>query len=117
MKHVTVYNNPHYSKSRECLSLLKQRGVDANVVLYFETPPSGDELHNLLKALDFRSARDLMRKKEDLYQELKLADASLSEQEFLTAMTEHPKLIKRPIVVAGGKARIGRSAEQVLEIL
>ncbi|MCX2957348.1 arsenate reductase (glutaredoxin) [Serratia symbiotica] len=112
MKHVTIYHNPHCSKSRECLALLKQRGVDANVVLYLETPQS-----NLLKALDFRSARDLMRKKEDLYQELKLADTSLSEQQLLTETTEYPKLVERPIVVAGGKARIGRPAEQVLEIL
>lgn len=64
MKHVTIYHNPHCSESRECLALLKQRGVAANVVLYLETPPSSDELHNLLKALDFRSARDLMRKKK-----------------------------------------------------
>ncbi len=68
MKYVTIYHNPHCSKSRECLALLKQRGVDANVVLYLETLPSGDELHNLLKALNFRYARDLMYKREDLYQ-------------------------------------------------
>jgi len=117
MKHITIYHNPHCSKSRECLALLKHSGVDANVVLYLKTPPSGDELHNLLKALGFRSARDLMRKKENLYRELKLADVSLSEQQLITAMAEHPKLIERPIVVIGGKARIGRPAEQVLKIL
>lgn len=91
MKHVTIYYNQHCSKNREYLALLKQRGVDANVVLlYPETPPSSDELHNLLKALDFRSTRDLMRKKkEDLYQELKLSDASLSEQQLLTVMPEN----------------------------
>ncbi|MNF01578.1 Arsenate reductase [compost metagenome] len=58
-----------------------------------------------------------MRKKEDLYKELKLADETLSEEQLLQAMVSNPKLIERPIVVKGGKARIGRPPEQVLEIL
>jgi len=117
MKNVTIYHNPRCSKSRETLALLEQHGVDPKVVLYLETPPSADELKKLLKELGFTSARDLMRKKEDLYKELKLADDSLSEEQLLAAMTANPKLIERPIVVKGSKARIGRPPEQVLEIL
>ncbi|HGM7059944.1 TPA: arsenate reductase (glutaredoxin) [Serratia marcescens] len=117
MKNVTIYHNPRCSKSRETLALLEQHGVDPKVVLYLETPPSADELKKLLKELGFISARDLMRKKEDLYKELKLADDSLSEEQLLAAMTANPKLIERPIVVKGSKARIGRPPEQVLEIL
>ncbi|MFZ1871902.1 MAG: arsenate reductase (glutaredoxin) [Chania sp.] len=117
MKNVTLYHNPRCSKSRETLALLEQQGITPKVVLYLETPPSVDELKKLLKELGFSSARELMRQKEDLYKELKLADESLSEEQLLQAMVANPKLIERPIVVKGGQARIGRPPEQVLEIL
>ncbi|MGB8664969.1 MAG: arsenate reductase (glutaredoxin) [Serratia inhibens] len=117
MKNVTIYHNPRCSKSRETLALLEQHGVTPEVVLYLETPPSVEELKKLLKELGFSSARELMRKKEDLYKELKLADETLSEAQLLAAMVENPKLIERPIVVKGSKARLGRPPEQVLAIL
>ncbi|CAI1157605.1 arsenate reductase [Serratia liquefaciens] len=117
MKNVTIYHNPRCSKSRETLALLEQHGVTPDVVLYLETPPSVDQLKKLLKELGFSSARELMRKKEDLYKALKLADESLSETQLLQAMVDNPKLIERPIVVKGTQARIGRPPEQVLEIL
>ncbi|AGQ32312.1 MULTISPECIES: arsenate reductase (glutaredoxin) [Serratia] len=117
MKNVTIYHNPRCSKSRETLALLEQHGVTPDVVLYLETPPSVDQLKKLLKELGFSSARELMRKKEDLYKALKLADESLSEAQLLQAMVDNPKLIERPIVVKGTQARIGRPPEQVLEIL
>ena len=69
MKNVTIYHNPRCSKSRETLALLEQHGVDPKVVLYLDTPPTVDELKKLLKELGFTSARDLMRKKEDLYKD------------------------------------------------
>ncbi|PAA96178.1 arsenate reductase (glutaredoxin) [Serratia fonticola] len=117
MKNVTIYHNPRCSKSRETLALLEQHGVEPQVVLYLDTPPSVAELKKLLQELGFTSARELMRKKEDLYKELGLADETLSEEQLLQAMVSNPKLIERPIVVKGGKARIGRPPEQVLEIL
>lgn len=117
MKTVTIYHNPRCSKSRETLALLEQHGVEPQVVLYLDTPPSVAELKKLLQQLGFTSARELMRKKEDLYKELKLADETLSEEQLLQAMVSNPKLIERPIVVKGSKARIGRPPEQVLEIL
>lgn len=117
MKNVTIYHNPRCSKSRETLALLEQHGVKPDVVLYLETPPSVDQLKKLLKELGFSSARELMRKKEDLYKDLKLADENLSEAQLLQAMVDNPKLIERPIVVKGTLARIGRPPEQVLEIL
>lgn len=117
MKNVTIYHNPRCSKSRETLALLEQHGVTPDVVLYLETPPSVDQLKKLLKELGFSSARELMRKKEDLYKALKLADESLSEAQLLQAMVDNPKLIERPIVVKGTQARIGRPPKQVLEIL
>ncbi|HEI8867527.1 arsenate reductase (glutaredoxin) [Serratia sp. AKBS12] len=117
MKDVTIYHNPRCSKSRETLALLEQHGVQPEVVLYLDTPPSVAQLTRLLQQLGFGSARDLMRKKEDLYKELQLADQGLSEQQLLQAMVDNPKLIERPIVVNGHQARIGRPPEQVLEIL
>ncbi len=116
-KSVTIYHNPRCSKSRETLALLNEHGVEPEVVLYLETPPDAATIEQLLKLLGMSSARELMRSKEELYKTLNLDDASLSETQLVQALVENPKLIERPIVVANGKARIGRPPEQVLEIL
>ncbi|WP_019212103.1 arsenate reductase (glutaredoxin) [Yersinia massiliensis] len=117
MKEVTFYHNPRCSKSRETLALVEQQGIKPQVVLYLETPPSVAALKTLLQQLGFTDARQLMRTKEDLYKTLNLADAALTQDQLLQAMSDNPKLIERPIVVSHGKARIGRPPEQVLEIL
>ncbi|HAG01714.1 MAG: arsenate reductase (glutaredoxin) [Leclercia adecarboxylata] len=114
---VTIYHNPRCSKSRETLTLLKTNGVEPQVVLYLDTPPDADTLRTLLGQLGMASARELMRQKEELYKELGLADSALGEDALIQAMVDNPKLIERPIVVANGKARIGRPPEQVLEIV
>ncbi|ELY5814630.1 arsenate reductase (glutaredoxin) [Cronobacter turicensis] len=114
---VTIYHNPRCSKSRETLSLLTERGIEPDVMLYLETPPDAATIKTLLKQLGFSQARELMRTKEELYKTLNLADASLSEEALIQAMVDNPKLIERPIVVSDGKARLGRPPEQVLEIL
>ena len=114
---IKIYHNPRCSKSRETLNLLKENGVEPEVVLYLETPADAATLRDLLKMLGMNSARELMRQKEDLYKELNLADSSLSEEALIQAMVENPKLMERPIVVAKGQARIGRPPEQVLEIV
>src|SRR5699024_9003209 len=79
-KQVKIYHNPRCSKSRETLNLLKENGVEPEVVLYLETPADAATLRDLLKMLGMNSARELMRQKEDLYKELNLADSSLSEE-------------------------------------
>ena len=116
-KQVTIYHNPRCSKSRETLALIKEQGIEPTIIQYLETPPDAATLKTLLKELGFTSARQLMRHKEDLYKELNLADESLTEDQLIDAMINNPKLIERPIVVKGKKARIGRPPEQVLEIL
>lgn len=113
---VTIYHNPRCSKSRETLSLLKEKGVEPQVVLYLDTPPDAATLRSLIAMLGLDSPRALMRSKEDLYKELKLADEKRDEA-LIEAMVKHPKLIERPLVVAGGKARIGRPPQAVLDIL
>ncbi|AUX94370.1 arsenate reductase (glutaredoxin) [Mixta gaviniae] len=117
MTTVTIYHNPRCSKSRETLALLEQRGIKPEVVLYLQQPPDVATLRQLVQALGLGSARALMRDKEADYQALGLDDPTLSEEALLAALADHPKLIERPIVVAQGKARLGRPPEQVLEIL
>lgn len=114
---VKIYHNPRCSKSRETLSLLQSNGIEPDVVLYLETPPDADTIKALLQMLGMGSARELMRQKEELYKSLNLADSHLSEAALIQAMIENPKLIERPVVVANGKARIGRPPEQVLDIV
>ncbi|KHT36543.1 arsenate reductase (glutaredoxin) [Pectobacterium carotovorum] len=114
---VTIYHNPRCSKSRETLALLQEHNITPDVVLYLDTPPDAETLAKLIKQLGFTSARELMRTKEEIYQQLGLSDAALTEAQLIQAMIDNPKLIERPIVVAQGQARIGRPPEQVLEIL
>lgn len=114
---VSIYHNPRCSKSRETLALLQDKGIEPDVVLYLETPPDEQALKTLLQQLGMSSARELMRRKEDLYKALNLADSELSEDQLLQAMVAHPKLIERPIVINGDQARIGRPPEAVLEIV
>lgn len=116
MSEVQIYHNPRCSKSRETLALLQARGIAPQVVLYLETPPDITTLQSLISMLGFSSARQLIRTKDRLYQELGLADETLNEMHLYQAMAENPKLIERPLVVANGKARLGRPPEQVLDI-
>ncbi|MGV8917472.1 MAG: arsenate reductase (glutaredoxin) [Pseudomonas sp.] len=116
MTDLTLYHNPRCSKSRGALELLEARGLTPTIVRYLETPPDAATLRDLLKKLG-TGARDLLRTGEDEYKTLNLADPSLTDEQLIAAMAAHPKLIERPILVAGDKAAIGRPPENVLEIL
>ena len=116
MTDLTLYHNPRCSKSRGALELIEARGLTPNVVRYLETPLNAAQIKALLGKLGI-SARQLLRSGEDEYKALNLADDSLSEEQLIAAMAAHPKLIERPILVAGDKAVIGRPPEKVLEIL
>lgn len=113
---ITLYHNPRCSKSREALNLLREKGLEPEVILYLETPPSAKVLKTLLAQLGI-SARDLLRKGEDAYKDLGLADTRLSETALIKAMVENPKLIERPIAVKDTKAVIGRPPENVLALI
>jgi len=112
----TIYHNPRCSKSRQTLQLLQENGVEPEVVLYLETPPSADNLKGILGKLGI-SARDLLRTGEESYKQLNLKDPALSETQLIDAMAQNPILIQRPIVLKGDKAAIGRPPENVLELL
>ncbi|MCY1426508.1 putative protein YfgD [compost metagenome] len=116
MSQLTLFHNPRCSKSRGALELLEARGLQPQIVRYLETPPSAAELKALLQKLGI-GARQLLRSGEDEYKSLNLADPDLGEDALIQAMVEHPKLIERPILIAGDKAVIGRPPEKVLEIL
>jgi arsenate reductase len=111
-----IYHNPRCSKSRQTLQLLEERHLEPEVVEYLKTPPSKEELAQILAMLGLEP-RQLMRSKEAEYKELGLDDLSLSRDQLLEAMVANPKLIERPIVINNGKAAIGRPPETVLDIL
>ncbi|HLF58266.1 MAG TPA: arsenate reductase (glutaredoxin) [Alphaproteobacteria bacterium] len=115
-KNVTIYHNPRCNKSRQALELLQDRGNTPTVIEYLKTPPTAAELRRILKLLKMKP-RDLMRRHEEPYAKLKLDNPKLSDAALIKAMVENPILIERPIVVAGGKAAVGRPPEAVLKIL
>ena len=116
MDDTRLYHNPRCSKSRGALEILHEQGIQPRVVTYLDTPPTADELAELLKMLAL-PARALLRTGEDEYAALGLADPSLSEETLVAAMARHPRLIERPIFVHNGRAVIGRPPEQVLTLL
>ena len=111
---IRIYHNNRCSKSRATLALLE--GRDVEVVNYLDAPPDAAELKRLLKLLGI-PARQLLRSGEAVFKELGLADPALDDEALVAAMVAHPILIERPIVVANGKAAIGRPPEAVLAIL
>ena len=110
-----IYHNPRCRKSREALALLEEKGEEIEIVKYLETPPSEEELKKLISMLGIRPI-ELVRKGEAVWKEA-FKGKEMSDSELIRAMSEHPKLIERPIVVKGGKARVGRPPESVLDIL
>ena len=115
MANVTIWHNPRCSKSRNAATLLEEKGVEAEVVKYLDTPPSKEELVEVLKMLGI-SARELMRTKEAIYKELDLKNEN-DEGKLIEAMAANPKLIERPIVIKDGKAAIGRPIENIEALL
>ena len=110
-----IYHNPRCSKSRATLAILRERGVEPQIVEYLKQPLSRERLEDLISRLGI-PASDLLRRNEKVYKELNL-DESRSENELINFMLEHPVLINRPIVVTPKGARLCRPPEEVLEIL
>ena len=116
MEAIKIYHNPNCSKSRASLALLEENGIRPEIIYYLETPPSSDELKQLLRKLGM-DIRDILRKSEDEYDQLGLDDSSLSDEIVFDFVSKHPKLLQRPIVVKGDKAIIGRPPENVLSLI
>ncbi len=112
---VTIYHNPHCSKSRGALSILREKGLDPLVVRYLEAPPRADEVVDLARRLGVR-VHDLVRTEEDEYARAGITPES-PDDEVARAVAAHPILLQRPIVLRGERAVVARPPERVLELL
>ncbi len=113
---VKIYHNPKCGTSRNTLALIQNTGIEPEVIEYLKTPPSKQELKALINKMGV-PVRDVIRAKEPLYLELKLDDASLSDDDLLDAIVANPILINRPIVVTELGVKLCRPSELVLDIL
>lgn len=113
---ITIYHNPRCSKSRQTLQLLRERGIEPDIIEYLKVPPDEATLADVLRQLGI-SVHELARTGESLYKELGLDQDSPNEAEMLRLLVKNPKLIERPIVVTPRGAAIGRPPESVLKLL
>jgi len=113
---VKIFHNPNCGTSRNTLALIRNAGVEPEVVLYMETPPSKEQLKKLISDMSM-PIRDVLRQKGTPYEELDLANAKWSDDELLDFMMAHPILINRPIVVTPIGTKLCRPSEAVLDIL
>ncbi len=111
---VTIYHNPRCSKSREALALIEKKGLKPRVVEYLQDPPSAAELKRILGLLN-KAPREILRAKEA--RESGIDPERLTDAQLIAKMVANPAVIERPIVVVGGKARVGRLPEIILDIL
>ena len=113
---ITIYHNPNCGTSRNTLALIRNTGIEPEVIEYLKNPPSRTKLIELIVAMGI-SARDVLRKKGTPYEELKLGDPSLTDDALIDFMLLHPILINRPIVATPIGVKLCRPSELVLDIL
>lgn len=116
MPKVQIYHNPACGTSRNTLALIRNAGIEPEVIEYLLTPPSKDQLVNMIRDAGL-TVREVLRKNVDPYTELNLDDAGWSDEKLLDAMLQHPILINRPLVVTELGTRLCRPSEVVLDIL
>ena len=115
MRKIKIYHNPRCSKSRQGLQILKDKGVDFEIVQYLKTPPTKEELKEIIKKLGIKPI-DLVRKNEKIWKE-NYKGKEVTDDEIIEAMVKFPKLIERPIVIKEDKAVLGRPPENILDIV
>ncbi|GKX32958.1 MAG: arsenate reductase [Rhizobiaceae bacterium MnEN-MB40S] len=113
---VTIYHNPACGTSRNTLAMIRQSGVEPEVIEYLKTPPGRDKLVALIAAMDM-PVRDLLRRKGTPYDELGLDDPKWRDDQLIDFMVEHPILMNRPVVVTEKGTALCRPSEKVLELL
>ncbi|MDP2523876.1 glutaredoxin-dependent arsenate reductase [Neptunomonas phycophila] len=116
MSHITIYHNPACGTSRNTLALIRNSGVEPEIILYLETPPSREKLVSLIADMGI-PVRALLRTNVEPYHYLNLAEGSFTEEQIIDAMMDHPILINRPIVVTPLGTQLCRPSEIVLDIL
>tara|TARA_Y100001001_G_C7872849_1_gene261794 strand:- start:364 stop:762 length:399 start_codon:yes stop_codon:yes gene_type:complete len=113
---VTIYHNPACGTSRNTLAMIRQSGVEPDIILYLETPPTREKLEALIAEMGI-TPRELLRRKGTLFDDLGLDDPTLDDAALIDAMMAHPILINRPIVATPIGTRLCRPSEVVLDIL
>lgn len=113
---VTIWHNPKCGTSRRVLDAIRHAGIEPNIVLYAEHPPSTSEIKRAAKAAGL-TPRELLRRKDGLYESLGLDNSKLSDAALIAAMHEHPLLIERPVVMTAKGTRLCRPPERLDEIL
>jgi len=116
MAEVTIYHKPTCSKSRQGVKFLEEKGIDFEIVKYYDKPFSKNKLKTLLKKMNMIPS-DLLRKREKLYKELDFKNKKYTRDQILTLMVENPNLIERPIVEKGGKAVLARPTENIEKLI
>ena len=110
-----IYHNPRCRKSRETLAFLLENGVEPEIIEYLKSPPTFDELKEIVRKLGIQP-QDLIRKQEEEFK-THFKGKNLAADEYIQAMVSYPKLIERPIVISGDQAVIGRPRENVLKLI
>lgn len=116
MSNITIYHNPACGTSRNTLKMIRNSGVEPDIIYYLDTPPSGDELVKLVVDMGI-SVRALLRQYVEPYDQLNLNDARFTDEQLIGFMLQHRILINRPIVVTPLGTRLCRPSEVVLDIL
>lgn len=118
MSNTIIYHNPRCKKSREGLALLKEHGIEPDIINYIKEPLSLETIIEIAKKLGYENTpRAMMRTKEALYKELDLKNETLPANALFDAMVKHPKLIERPIIITDKGACIARPTEKLIKIL
>ncbi|MBO8213271.1 arsenate reductase (glutaredoxin) [Acinetobacter nosocomialis] len=113
---VKIYHNPACGTSRNTLALIRHAGLEPLVIEYLQTPPSKDELIQLIKDSNL-TVREAIRKNVDPYKDLELEQADWTDEQLIDFMVQYPILINRPFVVTPKGTRLCRPSEVVLDIL
>ncbi len=113
---ITIFHNPACGTSRNALSLIRESGVEPEIIEYLKTPPGKERLRSLVHAMGI-PVRELLREKGTPYEELGLGDPKWTDEQLLDFMVEHPILMNRPIVVTPLGTRLCRPSERVLDLL
>lgn len=116
MTDVVIYHNPRCGTSRNTLGLIRNAGIEPQIIEYLKSPPTRDVLRDILARAGL-TPRQVIRTKEGLYHELKLGDPAVSDDQLLDAMIANPVLIERPLVATSKGVRLCRPSEHVIDLL
>ncbi len=114
--HITIYHNPQCGTSRNTLAMIRNTGIEPELIEYLKTPPDRERLSEIIAAMGL-PVREIMRQKEKRYEELELNDAKWTDADLIAAMLREPILMNRPIVITEMGTRLCRPSERVLDIL